>query len=112
MTARNTTWLRPPARGKLAQACRSVLATHEGEEVHLGRRGLSPPGRPLGLDPRAHRGEHPALDRLTIFLALPERVADGAQPGLLLIAPEDISEADLPRRDLHRRARDRRLADV
>src|ERR1700682_847271 len=90
----------------------SVLAADQGEKIDLCRRGPGALARALSLDPRPDRSEHTPLHGVAVTLVLPQGVADGGQPRFSSIAPEDIGEAHLARRDLYRRTRHRRFAEI
>src|SRR5262249_44048171 len=102
----------PSPGSENAAATISALAPHQREELDLGGRRLLRPHRARRVDAAADRREHDALENVAALVALHERVAIGDQLRLGLIASEHVAEADLAGRELDRRARPGRLAEI
>src|SRR6516225_10506171 len=112
MSARKAAWLASTGAGKAAAGIRSILTAHQGEEIGARGRGLGARAVALGVEAPTYGREHAPLHGVAIGFALPERVADRGQARLFLIASEDVGDAHLARRDLHRRARHARFAEI
>src|SRR5262249_42903268 len=103
---------RAPAREKRQPTWLSILAADQCEKVDARRRGFCTLAVALSVDARSYGREHSLFDGVTVPLALPKRVADRIQARFSLVAPEDVGNAPSARRDLPRRPRHRRFAQI
>src|SRR5262249_24143438 len=110
---RRGTWIAPTAPDRQSpRSPRSILPSHQREELDLGRAALLCLELGSGALRASARAQTRARAAIAVPLGLYRGAARGDQPRLSPSAPEHVAETGPPAREPYRGARHRHLADV